>query len=347
MDISCFNGQGVIKLLETLSKWIPIDMLFSPLKFLPAWVDRKIKDKENRAQLSFAKEEEQQKIALDTIKNYIKVAEEQTTAAIKTNKPIDWSQIPVNEELKKLLNLANGNAPSESSGQNMLTNINNAKQQNIGSVIETAIKYIAEQKEKVNKEEVDNGWMIRFLDNIQYCIDDEVRCLWAKVLAGETTSPNSFSLRTIDMLRNLSKEEAKTINAISAFVFESKESGNHFLIPDFEKFGIGTKGILLLKELGIIYSDRDLQLCVQNGLFYNHKQFFIEFSVNNNKKQPINILGLTRIGKEIYSLLDPQTNDEYLNLLVEKCRLSSKITISKIELLEHNQFKKITTESLK
>ena len=44
-----------------------------------------------------------------------------------------------------------------------------------------------------------------------------MRVLWGKILAGEVRKPNSFSLRTLETLRNMSTDDAKLFSKLCGF----------------------------------------------------------------------------------------------------------------------------------
>lgn len=58
-----------------------------------------------------------------------------------------------------------------------------------------------------------------------------MRQLWARVLAGEIEHPGSFSLRTVEVLRNMSQAEALAFKNASSLVLEETD-GSQFLFCD-------------------------------------------------------------------------------------------------------------------
>lgn len=60
---------------------------------------------------------------------------------------------------------------------------------------------------------------------------EDMRQLWARVLAGEIEHPGSFSLRTVEVLRNMSQAEALAFKNASSLVLEETD-GSQFLFCD-------------------------------------------------------------------------------------------------------------------
>ena len=87
------------------------------------------------------------------------------------------------------------------------------KKQNRESVGEKAktIKIDSEKEQPVTENEVkpDIDWLNRLFSIVGDISDDEMQNLWAQILAGETKTPKSYSLKTLDVLRNMSKEDAR------------------------------------------------------------------------------------------------------------------------------------------
>jgi hypothetical protein len=67
---------------------------------------------------------------------------------------------------------------------------------------------IGELPPRVSDEPVDEDIASRIFTNIQDVSNEQMQKLWAKLLAGEITKPGSFSVRTLDVLKNLSPKEA-------------------------------------------------------------------------------------------------------------------------------------------
>lgn len=60
----------------------------------------------------------------------------------------------------------------------------------------------------VSDEPVDEDWIARFFGAVQDVSNEGLRSLWAQLLAREVRQPGACSLRTLDVLRNMSRDEA-------------------------------------------------------------------------------------------------------------------------------------------
>ena len=81
------------------------------------------------------------------------------------------------------------------------------RQQNITSAVRQAARELG--NEEVPNHEPDHDWTARFFEYVQDVSEDDVRKIWARILAGQVRSPGSVSLRTLSILRNMSRREAE------------------------------------------------------------------------------------------------------------------------------------------
>src|SRR5690554_2188339 len=83
------------------------------------------------------------------------------------------------------------------------------RQKNIDKIAEKAANQL-QQEQSVSEEPVNKDWSKRFFNIAEDVSDEEMQEIWARILTGEIKKPNSYSLRTLELLKNLSKTEADT-----------------------------------------------------------------------------------------------------------------------------------------
>ena len=96
----------------------------------------------------------------------------------------------------------------ENRTENRIDYQQNKKQLNL----ETVTAFAAEElknEEPITDEPVDEDWTTRFFNIAEDISNEEMQALWGRILAGEIKKPKSYSLRTLELLKNLSKEEAE------------------------------------------------------------------------------------------------------------------------------------------
>ena len=124
---------------------------------------------------------------------------------------------------------------------------------NVAKAVLSAEADLEEDPQEPSERAVDQDWLFRWRESASRVSTEELRTLWGRVLAGEIKSPGTFSLRTLEFLKNLSKEDADRIAKLApfvidtAFVFRGAES-----LLEFE--GITVDFLLSLQELGVLDS---------------------------------------------------------------------------------------------
>lgn len=208
--------------------------------------------------------------------------------------------------------------------------INNTK-----SVIEKASSHFVEG-EKVSDEPVNTDWTNRFFSIVEDISDETLQDVWGRILAGEVKRPNSFSLRTLDLLRNITKEEAELFVKASKFYVEKD-----YICT--EEFALSLHETLLLGETGFINSE---ELTMTWTVEQNNKSnVIIDRNVlfilhNNSDKQikcTLSIKKLSKSGIEILSLVDRPDRTDFYNSLARLLKSKGVSSVFKHEIVEYGE----------
>jgi uncharacterized repeat protein (TIGR03899 family) len=180
-----------------------------------------------------------------------------------------------------------------------------------------------EQENDVSNEPVNEDWSTRFFEIVKDISNEEMQILWGRILAGEVKQPKSYSLRTLELLKNLSKDEAEIFTKFANLRVVS-ESKNFIYNDDNGKFlkqefGIQFVDRLLLTELGLISSENNLRLSlIPNGdkqipvfFIYGNKVISIQ-RMENTPEQSIQVLMFTKAGIELSKLINQEINIKYI-----------------------------------
>lgn len=219
------------------------------------------------------------------------------------------------------------------------------KQHNIESVIDNAYE-ILEKEESCSIEPVEQGWANRFFDSVEDVSDEDLQKIWGEILANEIKRPKSFSLRTLEAVRNLSKEEAEAFQKLIPLIFSYNDivfvsSENEILL----KYGSSFSDILLLDECGLMNSSGTLSLNLK--VTKNNSEFILTDEVlialngdsDDDVKVRIGIHTLTKTGRELYSVLAHSTNIEYVKEVAQHIYDQNK----KIEKVAVHKLRSLTT----
>lgn len=194
------------------------------------------------------------------------------------------------------------------------------KQQNIDYAVAFAAQELAGEL-KVSKEPVDEDWVSRFFDSVSCVSEKEMQLIWGKILAGEIKEPGSFSMRTLNVVRNLSKKEAECFLKILPCVMSS--DGDFFISSDEKIINVANitfYDILTLDDCGLLYADGTMRMSFTVAKNDPAIMYSDDYAINmtRRKDEPYNgsvgVYKLKTAAQELYPLLRKQTNEEYVML---------------------------------
>lgn len=194
------------------------------------------------------------------------------------------------------------------------------RQQSIESVTGTAaLELMADPT--IPEERPDEDWTTRFFSYAQDISSEEMQQLWGRILAGEVRKPGTYSLRTLDLVRNLAKEEAEVFAKVAKLAYEVGKGA--WVVFHHDEKWLNTNrdisqfnDINLLVELGLldvlnqasytVFSEgRDSALLTLNG-----RCIVLERGTIAGELQ-MRVWGLTRIGIDLLPLIDRPFDMEY------------------------------------
>jgi hypothetical protein len=135
-----------------------------------------------------------------------------------------------------------------------LLDVEQRRQENLEAIV-----YVAEQNlpDEVSAQPVDEDWTARFFREAQDVGNEDMQRLWGKLLAGEIARPGSFSRRTLDVVANLTKEEAALFETLCSFIAKVHPQGLYTFIghigePHVERAGLTLDAFTALSAAGLV-----------------------------------------------------------------------------------------------
>lgn len=158
------------------------------------------------------------------------------------------------------------------------------KQQHIESVIEVAYSEL-DKVTSVNDIPVDSDWISNFFDAVANVSTEQMQILWGKLLAGEVQRPGSFSLRTLNVLKNLTQNEASIFQNFVPYVLKcpgdiEKTYEDYFLLE-----GLGVDGKGILHKYGIPFSH--IMQLAEAGILSENSQISFGITIRPNELECI------------------------------------------------------------
>lgn len=195
------------------------------------------------------------------------------------------------------------------------------RQKNIEEVVSTAGEILEAEKD-ISNEPVNPDWVTRFFDIVQDVSDNEMQLLWGRILAGEIKQPQSYSLRTLETLRNMTKEEAELFQKVAQFVLIQREAFIFSSNDVLDRFGIKYSDLARLIEIGLLqpgdfitknyYSNNTSDN--KFGIVYGNWAIVINLKPDAQKVS-FSIRSLTTSGKELVKLISINPNLDYIKEL--------------------------------
>lgn len=194
-----------------------------------------------------------------------------------------------------------------------------AERGNLITIIENAVEYLENRGvSKIYYDELNREFFHRFLSYAGDAYDEKIQDLWAKILAGELEEPNTYSIRTLAVLRDLTSAEAQTFKNAAMFFgkLDEGESSREFLINDQHSIrsecGFTVNDMTLLEEAGLLNSLSNTKLKLRAGfrelVIGNRSKIDVLVKAGKGVRMPI--YTLTTAGSEILHLFDNEISSE-------------------------------------
>lgn len=218
------------------------------------------------------------------------------------------------------------------------------KQQNIEAVIDVAYNSLS-QETNVSEEPVETDWIMRFMNSVDDISDKQMQELWGKILAGEIAEPNSFSFRTLEMVKNISHQEALIFQNVCKLALQSRGRAYLSNKADLLKaYGVTYPDLMMMEECGLL-STNAVNWTVTTvssqptGIFNGN----LVWLMGTNSKTPIDlhlvVYAFTICGKQLLKIIAPETKNNFLlhfASLIKTEQLALELSHSVREIIETN-----------
>jgi Protein of unknown function (DUF2806) len=98
---------------------------------------------------------------------------------------------------------------------------NQREQLRIENIVAYAVENLISETQVPNEMPSDD-FVARFFDYAKTISTEEMQRLWGKIYSGEIKQPGTFSLRTLDVLRNISQSESELFVQVAQYAFYTK-----------------------------------------------------------------------------------------------------------------------------
>jgi hypothetical protein len=181
-------------------------------------------------------------------------------------------------------------------------------QMNVEAIAEHALLSLPKN---VSDQLVSDDWKRKFFLGAENICDADLQLLWGKVLAGEVASPGSYSMRTLEILKHLTKEEAELFRKAGGIAFRDgwimKPDGD--MNTALRPYGLDYNALLMLRDAGLLHEGDTLIKDFSGAanlpaVTFLNNGVHIQLSGATLAQQMIPAIPFTRAGKELQNLLE-------------------------------------------
>lgn len=189
-----------------------------------------------------------------------------------------------------------------------------------------------------NAEALNEDWLAHFFKQCDTVSDLEMQSLWSKLLAGEATTPGTYSRRTVDLVSTLDKSDASLFTAFGEFVWMFGEpSPLIYELNDeiYKAKGITFESLKHLDSIGLI-SFESLAGYNRSGFakhgiaFYFDRPTLLEFPADEGNQIVVGHALLTSVGKQLMAICASERNEPFYQYVIRRWSGAGIITSSLI-----------------
>jgi len=190
--------------------------------------------------------------------------------------------------------------------------------------------------------EPSEDWVNRWRDSAERVTDGQMQELWGRILAGEIRKPGAYSLRALETVKNLSREDADLISKLADFQvmdFVVKLNGWSFL----DEHGLSFSELLELQELGILSGVESFGIektfaqipaGERTSIVFSHHVMMVT-PPDGADKFSFPILSVTRLGRQILSLAEQRHDLNYIgeikkSLISTGCKVTVHVIVNRL-----------------
>ena len=176
---------------------------------------------------------------------------------------------------------------------------------NLASILQKSTQYVPDIPidSRQHHNEVKDDWLLSFLEIARNVSDEDMQELLAAILAGEYECPGAFSIRTLQLLKNMSSAEARKFTELVSYCVEidskilivTKKDCNN--VPFTVLMDLEDTGLINHNVTGLSVKGTDLAV-IKHGIWVANISGFssseLELGCNAS---------LTRSGQELFEFM--------------------------------------------
>lgn len=198
---------------------------------------------------------------------------------------------------------------------------------NVSNSVLYAEEELKGQESSLSDAMIDADWIHRWRDSVSNVSSEDMQRLWGRLLAEELTKPGAYSLRCMDFIKNLTRDEALLIERLSKVCF-MEASGFWGDDNVLEEFGFSYQELMDLQHLGVVtgieaenlnytYSPRSEQETGIEVIFILSKDKCLQVSHETKRELSHKAYFATRLGMQLIRLSYLEPDMEFFKRFAE------------------------------
>lgn len=196
------------------------------------------------------------------------------------------------------------------------------RQRNVESITSISAIELQDQTD-VPDERPDEDWINRFFSAAEDVSSEQMQELWGRILSGEIKKPGSYSLKTLDFVRNLTKADATLLELMTTLAVIY--NGSAILSTHDKEWLKDQRNIypghhFAISELGAMYpTDLNYRVftdpSIQQVVFVSGGLILLVDRGSITSEIQLPVWKFTSIGEELLQLTPPVGDEAYLESL--------------------------------
>jgi hypothetical protein len=192
-------------------------------------------------------------------------------------------------------------------------------QDNFENVVAHALPELRDDAEPRN---IDDDWLTKFFEESKLVSDTEMQTLWGRILAGEANRVGMFSKRTLQLVSNLSKDDAELFTNLMGFGWFVEDEFNPIVIDldatIYEERNINFNSLSHLDDIGLVKfsSAVGFSICRLRQtitISYFGTPINVEFEKATDNELQIGSVLLTKAGQELAPISGSSEVKEFID----------------------------------
>ena len=197
-------------------------------------------------------------------------------------------------------------------------------QENIENITKKAIP---ELTGNASPEDIEDDWITNFFDKSRIVSDNDMQDLWARVLAGEGNNPGSFSRKTVNLVADLDKSNARLFTNLCRFAWIILGEAYPLMFDVqhniYNQSGIMFRSLGQLETLGLVRFDslsgfRILNLPKRITVIYGDRQVPLTFPKDSENELIVGKVLLTQSGLELFRVVRASIVEGFFDYVYDK-----------------------------